>query len=95
MNAKQIEQLNHYERSKFFWDLVEKKLDSTARTVLTLDSFHQWNCLIVTTRDLTLSVAKLDAFVQLLKNMGFDVDVLFKKHPQDTSTLILQLQVIS
>lgn len=95
MDVKQIEKLNFIERWHFFNDLVEKHLDSTARTIVTLDSFGTWNCLIVSTNSLELSVAKLDGFCDLLKSFGFDVDVMFKVIEGDARTLHLQFNIIS
>lgn len=95
MDVKQIEKLNFIERSRFFEDLVEEHLDCTARTILTLDSFGTWNCLIVYTNTLDLSVTKLDGFCDLLKSYGFDVDVLFKVVRGDVSRLYIQFNIIS
>lgn len=95
MDAKQIEKLNFIERWYFFHELVEKHLDSTARTIVTLDSFGTWNCLIVSTNYLELSVFKLDSFCDLLKSLGFDVDVMFKVIEGDARTLHLQFNIIS
>lgn len=95
MDAKQIEKLSHIERAQLFYDLVEKHLDSTARAILTLDSFGTWNCLLVSTNSLDLSVAKLDSFCDLLKSFGFDVDVMFKVIEGDARTLHLQFNIIS
>lgn len=95
MNSKQIEKLNYIERSQFFRGLVEEHLDAFASTTLTLDSYGTWNCLIVETTTLDLSVTKLDEFCELLKSYELDVDVMFKVVKGDARTLYIQFNIIS